>query len=320
MNARLLAKRSRYLSMTREFFTCRGYLEVETPILAPYLIPEPSIEVFRTEHLHRGGVRESYLIPSPELWMKRLLAQGSGDIFQITKSFRNLEFLGPYHNPEFTLLEWYTVGHGYLDSIGVLEAYLGFLSGGLDDVPPWRFPLPRMTMREAFAEHARLDLDDMLSLRGIRHQARRLGLEVHRGASWEELFNGIFLARVEPRLSEHEALVLLDYPAAVPTTAKSRNGYAERWELYMKGVEIANCYSEETSSPKLRRFIERESERKRGCRIQHRVDRGLAELASAGSGLPECSGTALGMDRLFMVICGAKSIDKVILFPFSETG
>ena len=92
MDAELLAKRSRYLSMTREFFAARGYLEVDTPILAPYLIPEPSIEVFRTEHLHQGGVRESYLIPSPELWMKRLLAQGSGDIYQITKSFRTVSY------------------------------------------------------------------------------------------------------------------------------------------------------------------------------------------------------------------------------------
>ena len=108
-------RHARFSAEVRGFFRSQGYAEVDTPVLRPYLIPEPAIEVFQTEYLPaRGAARPMWLAPSPELWMKRLLAAGSGDIFQVSRSFRNGDFGGPHHNPEFRLLEWYTVGAGYL--------------------------------------------------------------------------------------------------------------------------------------------------------------------------------------------------------------
>ena len=131
MDIELLRARSRFTQAVRAFFLERRYLEVDTPLLAPALIPEPALEVFRTEWIDPRSLsaRELFLIPSPELWMKRLLARGSGNLFQICKAFRNFEALGRYHNPEFTMLEWYTVGAGYLDSADLTDELLGCLAG-----------------------------------------------------------------------------------------------------------------------------------------------------------------------------------------------
>ena len=121
-------RQSRFGEAVREFFRTAGYAEVDTPVLSPFLIPEPAIEVFQTEYLPpKGAARPMWLAPSPELWMKRLLAAGSGDIFQVSRCFRNCEYGGPHHNPEFRLLEWYTVGAGYMDSIAVTEALFDHL-------------------------------------------------------------------------------------------------------------------------------------------------------------------------------------------------
>ncbi len=133
MDVELLRSRARFTRRSRRFFLERGYLEVETPLLAPALIPEPALEVFRTEWIDPRclAARELFLVPSPELWMKRLLARGSGSLFQICKSFRNFEALGRYHNPEFTMLEWYTVDADYMDSADLTDELLAYLLAAL---------------------------------------------------------------------------------------------------------------------------------------------------------------------------------------------
>jgi lysyl-tRNA synthetase class 2 len=317
MDPAMLKKRARFLQETRAFFIDGGYLEVDTPLLAPFLLPEPSLEVFQTQHLAPDmRKRKGFLAPSPEIWMKRLLARGSGSIFQIGKSFRNMEFAGRHHNPEFTLLEWYTVGHDYRDSMGVMEDLLRFLREGIAAGSRWSFPIRKISMKEAFTRYADLSLDDLLEEEPLRRAVSRAGIDIRPGDGWEELFHKLFLAKVEPSVASHDAVILYDYPAAIPTTAKAVGGYAERWEIYIQGVEVANCYTEETDPRKLRRFLREEAERKKRCRVLHPVDWQFAELFPEG--FPTCSGVALGMDRLFMVICGAKSIEECILFPFRE--
>lgn len=315
MDPAILKRRALFIQQTREFFIHNGYLEVDTPILSPYLLPEPSIEVFRTLHL-TPGMTESYLIPSPEIWMKRLLACGSGSIFQITKSFRNVEFPGRHHNPEFTLLEWYTVEHDYRDSIGIVEGLLQFLQKGLELGSTWGVPIPRISMKEAFSRYADANLDELLEEEPMRLAALQAGIPISESDGWQELFHKLFLMKVEPSLADYDAVIVYDYPAAIPTTAKAAFGYAERWELYIGGVEVANCYTEATDPEAMERFLREEAMRKEECRVQHRVDWEFAELFKKG--FPPCSGVALGMDRLFMLICGAKSIGEVILFPFKE--
>jgi lysyl-tRNA synthetase class 2 len=317
----LLRKRAELLQLVRRFFIRNGYLEVETPILAPFLIPEPAIEVFKTRF--RSRFRETvdcFLIPSPELWMKRILAHGSGSIFQVTKAFRNCETAGKLHNPEFTLLEWYSVGHDYLQEMEVVERLTGFLIETMDlgrarHLKAFLPPFGRTSMRDLFLSHTGVDLDAVPDAHSLGKSAVELGLEVRESESWEELFNRIFLTLVEPRIGD-KPLLLYDYPAGIPTLARTDGRYAERWELYMRGVEIANCYTEETSPERLKRFFENEGERKKGCLQQHPVDRGLIEeFAACGQ---ECSGVALGLDRLFMLLLDLESVERVLPFSFSK--
>jgi lysyl-tRNA synthetase class 2 len=261
-----------------------------------------------------------FLCPSPELWMKRLIAEGSGDIFQISRSYRNADCGSPVHNPEFRLLEWYSMGAGYTDCISAAEELFSRLihggatcSAGTEISPPFR----RMTMEEAFRAHAGMDLSACSSPEDLKREGERLGLIMPENPTWEEAFHVIFLSLVEPSLPADRPLVLLDYPAAIPTTAKRKAGtpFAERWELYVKGVEIANCYTEETDLEETLRFLRAEEERKRECRVPHPTDHGFSRLFEKP--FPRCAGVALGLDRLEMVMNSETSLEGVILFPLS---
>ncbi len=312
---------ARFIRSIRAYFADRGYAEVDTPCLCPYLIPEPAIEVFRTEYLSsRGADVPLWLAPSPELWMKRLLAQGSGSIFQISHSFRNGDLGSPVHNPEFRLLEYYTTGAGYLDSIGVTEdLFSRLLAENTPGRPPEQLapPFLRMSMEEAFRRCAGIELAACQDARQMKEAGARQGAAMPADPTWEEAFHIAFLTLVEPSLPRSRPLVLTDYPAQVPTTARRTPGtpWAERWELFIDGVEIANCYTEETDPQALSALIKEESERKKACRVPHRIDEGLAGVFPAG--FPLCSGVALGVDRLEMVFNGDASLQGVILFPFS---
>jgi elongation factor P--(R)-beta-lysine ligase len=316
-----LERSERFVREIRAFFSERGHVEVETPCLAPYLIPEPAIAVFATEfHPAAGEAVPLFLAPSPELWMKRLLAAGSGSIFQVARAFRDGDFGGPLHNPEFRLLEWYTVGAGYRDQVATTEALLDRLLAAVAPSSPatsLRPPFRVMTMAEAFRECAGLDLARLGETAALIEAGRTLGADARDDWTWEQAFHGAFLAAVEPRLPRDRPLVLSDWPAAVPTTARRRAGtpWAERWELYLDGVEVANCYTEETDPTAVARFLAEEAARQRTARVVPRVDAGYGRLFAGG--FPACSGVALGVDRLQMVFRGERSLEGVINFPLS---
>lgn len=257
--------------------------------------------------------------------MKRLLAGGWGSIFQICRCFRNNESLGPLHNPEFTMLEWYTLGSGYRDSLELTRRLLEELAGRFSSPILAREPLV-LTMAEAFARYAGFDLEENIGIDRLMRRGGELGLSftspsasaapaAPAGPGWEEVFNRIFLAFVEPGLPADRPVFLTDYPAGIPCLAKEIPGtpWLERWELYLGGMETANCFSEETDRKKIDSFFRGEvsSFTDPG---KHRIDWGYPEVLSR---LPECSGVALGMDRLLMVLAGAESIEDVLLFPYS---
>jgi elongation factor P--(R)-beta-lysine ligase len=318
-----LEKHERFAAEIRGYFSERGYLEVDTPALSPFLIPEPAIEVFKTEYIGSSGLgRDLWLAPSPELWMKRLLGLGSGNIFQIGRSFRNGDLASPLHNPEFRLLEWYTLESGYLESIGVLEGLFEHLlsagcSRGRTPARELSPPFDRLTMQEAFQRFAGMELAQCQDVGSLVTAARRGGIPVPEECTWEEAFHIVFLTAVEPSLPRSRPLVLLDYPELVRTTARRipKTPWAQRWELFVGGVEIANCYTEETDPQALASLLDEEQERKKKCRVQHRIDTGLVSAFPAG--FPPVSGTALGVDRLEMIFLGKESLQEVMLFPFS---
>lgn len=315
--------RSKLFSAMRRYFDDHGYTEVDTPVLSPDLIPEPTIENFATTFTNEFiGNRELYLVPSPEVYMKRLIAQGSGSIYQFSHCFRNCEQLGRHHNPEFTMLEYYTVGADDEDSIGITEDMVArtALPGCPEHLLP---PFRKMTVAEACKIHAGVDLDKSQNQRTLREEAVRLGLHVPDAPeSWEETFNRIFLTFVEPALPQDRPLVLSEYPAQIDCLAKKIPGrpYRRRWEMYMGGVEVANCYDEERDASTVREYYRKEyaaliEQREKTGTVIPDIDLSFADCFE--SDFPPCSGVAMGMDRMLMLQLGKTSIEGVILFPFS---
>ena len=331
--------RSLLVREIRAFLEGRGYLEVDTPKLAPTLIPEAHLEVFATELINpdRPSV-PLFLIPSPEVWHKQLLAEGSGSIFEITHCFRNGEQIGPYHNPEFTMLEYYTVDADHRDSIAITEALFTALLEALTPVIAsmpvpggghartdsaqhlnrLRPPFARISVREAVLEQTGLDLDRLTEPKALRAAVRELGLHVAPTESWADTFNRLFVDRVEPALSTDRPLVLTDYPSGIPVLASEGNDprYRNRWELYVNGVELANCYAEETNTDAVARFFAGQAAARRSARVPHAVDPSYPHRF--GPSFPRCSGVALGVDRLLMLFAGELNMSGVILFGMSD--
>jgi lysyl-tRNA synthetase class 2 len=326
LDIELLRERARIFREIRRFFDERGYLEVVTPVLAPDLIPESCLEVFGTEYLPpKGSSRRNapyYLVPSPEIWMKRLIADTHASIYQVCPCFRNGESVGHLHSPEFTMLEYYTMGANYEDSISITEELFLFL------LPePIRKslcpPFLRLSMDEAFSRFAGFSLFDAIEKGTLEAEARNLGLE---GTDTQLLYDLVFIHSVEPNLPRSSPVILMDYPSFVPCLAKRKDEKTmERWELYVRGVELANCYSEETDPETVRAYFEAESAVKRqNALVQHKVDenywkifqprdRNLQEVP-----FPHCSGVAMGVDRLVMSLTGKSAIDSVLPFPMKR--
>lgn len=347
IDVELLRFRSAVFRAVRSFFDERGYLEVDTPLLSTDLIPESCLEVFETELLPpRGSKKQAkslYLIPSPEIWMKKLIAglwgrrdlsaKPPAGIYQICRCFRNGESSGRAHSPEFSMLEYYSLGADCAASLTLTEELFARLLPLAEEGPGGeaglRPPFERITMADAFARWAGFDLYRAAGIPGgLEAEARRLGLEPAPGLDRGTLYDLIFVDRVEPSLPGDRPVVLGGYPAFVPCLAKKNpdGKTVERWELYVRGIELANCYTEETGPRAVREFFEREKRAKeQSALVRHRVDDdywkiflpsgGPADRGPEESGFPPCSGVALGMDRLIMVLAGRSAIGGVLPFP-----
>jgi lysyl-tRNA synthetase class 2 len=208
----------------------------------------------------------------------------------------------------------------YTDSLALTEALFAYLarSARAEALTP---PFERVTMAEAFGRWAGFDLYEAARTRdGMEAEARRLGLDPMPGLGTPELYDLIFIHAVEPCLAREKPAALLDYPAFVPCLARqgSDRKTVERWELYFRGIELANCYSEETDPALVRRFFESEAAAKeRSALVRHRVDADYWKyfLPRDGKPFPRCSGVALGLDRLIMALCGRARIDGTLPFP-----
>lgn len=334
MDIELLEARARIFRGVRAFFDARGFIEVHTPLLSPDLIPETCLEVFKTEYnapsLSSKDNKELYLIPSPELWMKKLIAEHGRNIYQICACFRNCEPRGALHNPEFTMLEYYTMNSNYRDSLSLTEDLFDFLLNDeaarlfqdKDALEALRPPFVRLTMDEAFRKFAGFSLTKAIQDGTLRARAEEAGLNIPPQASEADVYNLIFIHTVEPNLRLENPVALLDYPSVVPCLAalkEGERGVCQRWELYVRGIELANCYTEETSARRVKEYFESEGAlKKKSARINHAVDTGYWKMflpkEDGTPSFPRCSGVALGMDRLIMAFLGRKTIDSTIPF------
>ena len=305
----------------RTYFIEKGYLEVSTPTLSPYLIPEPTIKTFETKFINEfTGSRELYMIPSPEIFMKRLLAAGSGSIFQISQCFRNAEQLGDVHNPEFTMLEYYTVGADDRDSIDItIEMIERTKLKGIE--APWLREKPLIiTMHEAMMKYAGVDIDKAEDIDYLRKEAIRLGLNPNDNENWDDTFNRIFLTYTEPSLPKDREVYLTDYPDKIACLARHSEGKPtkKRWEMYIAGIEIANCYDEETDKEESRRYFTEEYNRMENERRGTEDAIPPADPSFPDLDIPQSSGGAMGLDRLLAVHLGLNCIEPLLLFPLSD--
>ncbi len=322
MNKELHRKHLSIIESIRNRLNAAGFLEVTTPILAPAAIPESHIPLFKTRS-REGAVLQ--LLPSPEYYMKQLIARGWGSIFQFARSFRRYDTKGSAHNPEFTMLEFYWLDHNYMQSMELTEQLLTPLARAFLGMIP-RFS--RISMAEAFMKYAGLNLADLCAdteptEARLREACGQLGLSWNTDDTREVLFNRIFLNFIEPELTLFGAenpIFLYDYPRMLRSLSRNKIGtpWTERWELYWHGLELANCFTEETNSAEITRFFQEESEdmhnsaKHYGNEYPTIADNTYTEKIS---NLPPCSGTALGIDRLLMILTGIKNIDSVICFP-----
>jgi lysyl-tRNA synthetase class 2 len=291
-NARLralrpaLELRSRVLSAIRAFFLDRDFLEVETPVR----LPTPALE----RHIDAEPSGAGFLRTSPELHMKRLLAAGHERLFQMGPCFRKGE-RGARHHPEYTMLEWYRANADYLEILRDTTDLLATLAPLAPQSSTINHSPLTIRVRDAFLQHAGWDPV-------AAYDADR--------------FERDLVARVEPALPRDRPVVLMDYPAPAAALSRRKPGdaaVAERWELYLDGVEIANAFSELTDAAEQRARFKAWAEERRaaGCEV-YPLDE--AFLAALETGLPPSGGIALGVDRLVMVLAGATSLDAVIAF------
>jgi lysyl-tRNA synthetase class 2 len=341
MDINLLQTRAEIIRGVRAFFDEKNYLELDTPLLSPDLIPESCLEIFKTEYIAPAHSavkknKELYLVPSPEIWMKKIIADKQINVYQIGKCFRNCESTGKTHSPEFTMLEYYTMDADYIDSLRVTEELFKHLlrnknlsqyqskedSGALSP------PFIRLTMEDAFREFAGFSLTDAIGNAALEAHAKKLGINPPPGTGDADLYNLIFIHCVEPNLPKEKPVALLDYPAIVPCLAQLNTGAnksaatRQRWELYVRGLETANCYSEETDPRQVKKFFTEEGKLKnKTAQIKHHIDNDYWKIFTPRkdpSGIerpfPRCSGVALGMDRLIMALTGRTTIDAVLPF------
>jgi lysyl-tRNA synthetase class 2 len=293
-----LRLRAAIIQALRRFFIERGYLEIETPNLIRSPAPE--------SHIDAVGTAGGFLHTSPELCMKRLLSAGYSRLFQICKCFRGGE-RGKHHLPEFTLLEWYRSGCCYMDFMEDCEDMIRFVAGELGRGESIEYrgrtinlrgPWNRITVKEAFMMFSPISLEEALET---------------------DRFDEIMVLDVEPRLSLSVPSFLYDYPAALAALARLKQddpSLAERFELYMGGLELANAFSELTDVDEQKRRFKREEEKRMrmGKVIYPFPERFMEDLGK----MPEAAGIAFGVDRLVMLFADKDSIDDVVSFTPEE--
>lgn len=323
LKKKYLEERARILGAGRAFFDGRGYLEVETPALQTAPCMEAHIQAFRTEIVSADSQSKDtlYLHTSPEFAMKKLLVAGLPKIYQLAKVFRNAEG-SSWHSPEFTMLEWYQTGMDYkdmmretIDLVRHVSAKTLSADGKISDPhQEWQ----KINVVDALKKYADLDISDHLDdLAHLQGEAKRIGVYVSPQDDWQNALLKIIMEKVEPQLGSPVPTIIYDYPVSMAALSRAKPEdprFAERFEVYVCGIELANAFGELTDAKVQRaRFLHDVKLRKEVYGDDYPVDEDF--LKALEFGLPACSGNALGIDRLVMLATGAAHIDLVQAAP-----
>lgn len=326
--------REKVTDTIRSFFKTLGFHEVSTPILVPVPSCEPNLEVFETQlRTSKGVKRRGYLIMSPEYSCKKLLAAGIGNLFEITKTFRNEEEVSTYHNPEFTMLEWYRINASYTE---VMKDFEELFIAIINNTQPhtrldrWEYqkekynitpPWPRISVVEAFRKYCGIQRTTLLSNKLFKHAAEKKGYAINSRTPWEQVFYQMFFNEIEPKLkASHKPVFIYDYPLSQAALARKKSDdpqIAERFEVFLAGIELGNCFSELTQAgEQRRRFIKEINERKVSGKTKFPIDIDLINALKAG--IPDTAGIAVGVDRLVMLAQDTDQISDTLYFPAKE--
>jgi lysyl-tRNA synthetase class 2 len=317
----LFTKRAAAVRATREWLDERGFLEVETPVLQP-LYGGALARPFVTHH--NALDRDLYLRIATELYLKRLIVGGLDRVYEVGKDFRN-EGVSHKHNPEFTMVEWYEAYADYSDAAERLEQLVAFVAervngttvieregASIDLAPPWR----RLTLRDAIRERTGVDIAEHPTREAL---AEAMGSEADPEEGWGKLVDGLLSKEVEPNLAE--PTFILDYPVEMSPFAKrhrTEDGFVERWEAFVGGIEIANAFTElNDPDDQRRRFEQQQTESARGDAEVQPYDESYVQALEQG--MPPTGGVGLGIDRLVMLLTGARTVREVLLFPAMRT-
>lgn len=312
-----LRKRAQMLAAIRRFFDLRQVLEVETPLLCQTTGTDPQLDFFSSEFTPFPHRHPLFLQTSPEFAMKRLLAAGSGSIYQICKAFRNGE-AGRYHNPEFTMLEWYRIDHSLSQLMAeVAELLLQVLQPFLPTLSVTQVSYQQLFLETTGLDPLRFVLSDYQDYARRNGFAEAVALCAEDHGMWLDF---IFSHRVQQAMLADSIYLVASYPSIQSSLARLNvedERISERFEVFINGVELGNGYFELADAA--------EQERRFGREIAYRAAHGLPAvkqdqrlLAALHSGLPDCSGVAIGLDRLLMIATGAAAIDEVLAFPLAN--
>ncbi|PCF97173.1 EF-P lysine aminoacylase EpmA [Vreelandella nigrificans] len=308
-----LRERARLIATVRAFFAERGILEVETPVLGQGGSTDVHLVSLSTRARTDKGQRRLWLQTSPEFHMKRLLAAGSGPIFQLAKSFRDGE-VGGRHNIEFTMLEWYRPGFTLAQLIDETTTLVATV------LPSFAGPVVHYRYRELFHTHLSIDpfTTSLDALRTLAAERGQMSIHALKEEGRDTCLDLLMSMVIEPQLGQNELSVVVDYPASQAALARRHQDadgewVASRFELYLNGIELANGYDELTDAEEQRlRFSEDNTERQRLGLPEVDVDEHL--LAALQHGMPESAGVALGVDRLLQLALGKARLEDVLTF------
>lgn len=323
-NKKNLELRFTILKLIREWFWSQNFIEVETPLIVKLPGQEPNLSPMKINiHDERSEKFSSYLHTSPEYTMKKMLSAGFEDIFYLGKCFRDKESFGGTHNPEFTMLEWYRVERDMFDLMEDVENMVNFILNNLTkNIRPllsldYLVKFQRIEMCDLWQKYVEVNLDDYLETNKMYELCKSFGYNASEDETYEELFYRIFLDKIETKLIE--PTIVYNYPAQMASLSKlsdEDSRYAERFEIYINGIELANAFSELTdANEQLKRLEEEKEERKKLGLDVYDVDK---EFIKALKTIPKSAGIALGVDRLVMILGGCKNINDVIVLPAAK--